>query len=101
MDASKYFANGRRKLVGVEPLEGHRLLLCFDWGERRILDVQPLLDAGGVFADIRSDERFGSVFLNEEGAVSWNRDPTLDSSIHRNNRISLCPDACYLDSVPL
>ena len=101
MNASEYFAKGRRKLIGVESLEGHRLLLRFDQGERRILDMQPLLDAGGVFADIRSKERFDAVFLDEDGAVSWDRNPGLDSSLHWNNRISLCPDACYLDSVPL
>lgn len=28
-------------------------------------------------------------------------DPSVDSSVHWNNRVDLCPDICYIDSVPV
>lgn len=98
---AEYFAAGRRKIVGVVPNDDFTLTLTFDSGERRIYNVAPLIQKGGVFkafADIRA---FRRVYLDEQDAVSWDIDPNVDSSVVWNNKVDLCPDDCYIDSVPL
>ena len=44
---------------------------------------------------------FQRVYLDEYGAVSWDIDPSVDSRKVWNNKIDLCPDFSYIDSVPL
>lgn len=92
----EYFDNPR-KIVSVEPLEGYTLRLTFDNGEIKCYSMQDKLQ--GVFSVLQSQTKFNKVFLDEFGNVAWDIDETLDSSVHWNNRIDLCKDALYLDSV--
>ena len=52
---------------------------------------------------VRELEEIGAsdVYLDEEQAVSWDIDPDVDSEIVWNNKVDICPDGCYVDSVPL
>ncbi len=92
----EYFDNPR-KIVAVEPLEGYVLRLTFDNGEIKRYSMQDKLQ--GVFAILQNQAKFSKVFLDEFGNVAWDIDETVDSSVHWNNRIDLCKDALYLDSV--
>lgn len=49
LPTAKYYANGRRKIVSVTPNDDFTLILSFDNGERRLLDVKPMLMKGTVF----------------------------------------------------
>ena len=42
-----------------------------------------------------------SVFIDAVGNVAWDIDENIDSSIHWQNRIDLCKDMLYLESVTL
>lgn len=75
------------------------LLLTYEEREKRIYDCKPLLDQGGVFVHLRKYENFARAFV-ESGAVCWDIDPNVDSNEVWNNRIDLCPDTCYINSVP-
>lgn len=97
--AAEYFAGGTKRLTGVKPNPDFTLLLTYEEREERIYDCKPLLDQGGVFMHLRKYETFARVFI-EFGAVCWDIDPTVDSSEVWNNRIDLCPDTCYINSVP-
>lgn len=99
--AAAYFAGGRRRITAVSPEGATKLLLTFDNGERRRYDVSPHLRPGTVFEPLMQPEIFGRVFLSEDHVVSWDLDPAIDSSIHWSNRVDLCPDTCYIDSVPV
>ena len=44
-------------VVSVEPLTDHRLALEFDNGERRLVDISPLLELGR-FRDLANPEAF-------------------------------------------
>ena len=33
--------------------------------------------------------------------IAWDIDPNIDSHQVWNNKVDLCPDTCYIDSVPL
>lgn len=99
--AATYFSAGRKKITQVEPNQDYTLTLTFDNGEQRIYDVSPLLTDGSVFAPFRDMEKFQRVYLDENHCVSWDIDPNVDSSIVWNNKVDLCPDSCYIDSVPL
>ena len=99
-DAARYFAGGVRKIASVAAGPDYTLVLVFDNGERRILDCKPEFGTGSLFNALRSPADFARVFLDENGNVAWDLDPSIDSSVHWENRIDICRDACYLRSVP-
>lgn len=98
---AEYFASGRKKITKVVPREDFTLLLRFDNGEMRVYDMRPLLQEGTVFAPFRQWDNFRRVYLSEDHSVCWDIDPNIDSNTVWNNRVDLCPDACYVDSTPL
>ena len=98
---AEYFAAGRRRITGVVPNDNYTLTLTFDNGEKRLYNAAPLLQSGTVFAPFRELESFRRVYLDESNCVSWDIDPMVDSSVVWSNKVDLCPDSCYVDSVPL
>ncbi len=99
--AAEYYAAGRRKITGVEPNDDFTLTLSFDNGERRILDMKPMLVPGTVFEPFMKPEDFRRVYLDGQHCVAWDIDPSVDSEKVWSNKVDLCPDSCYIDSVPL
>lgn len=97
---AEYFSAGRRKITHVIPNEDFTLTLTFDNGEIRRYDAAPLLEAGTVFAPFREWNNFRRVYLDENSCVSWDIDPSIDSSKVWSNKVDLCSDNCYVDSVP-
>lgn len=93
----KEYFDKPRKILVVEPLENYMLRLTFDNGEVKLYSMQDKLQ--GVFSVLQDQAKFKSVFLDEFGNVAWDIDESVDSSIHWNNRLDLCKDALYLDSV--
>ena len=81
---AEYFARGRKRLAAVAPQHDFTLLLTYEDGEQRVYDMKPLLD-----------------YLDDTCAVSWDIDPNVDSNVFWNNKVDICPDGCYVDSVPL
>ena len=98
---ANYFSSGRRQITTVVPRHDFTLVLTFDNGETRLYNALPLLQAGTVFAPFRKWEHFRRVYLDEDHCVSWDIDPRVDSHKVWNNKVDLCPDTCYVDSVPL
>jgi hypothetical protein len=99
--AAEYFAAGRRRIVAMEAQDDFTLRLTFDNGEVRILDCKPFLKSGTVFEPFMKLENFKRVYLDENQAVSWDIDPSVDSKVVWSNQVDLCPDGCYIDSVPV
>ena len=99
--AAAYFSAGRRKILSVVPNRDHTLTLTFDNGETRLYDASPLLQDGTVFEPLRKWENFSRVYLDEDHCVSWDIDPLVDSRKVWSNKLDLCPDSCYMESVPL
>lgn len=97
--AAAYFANGRRTITSVTANADYTLLLTFDNGEKRLYNAAHLFTAGSVFNKIKAPADFRRVYLDESHCVSWDVDPTIDSKKVWNNKLDLCPDSCYLDSV--
>lgn len=98
---AEYFASGRKKIIRVLPNDDFTLTLSFDNGETRLLDVSSMLLPGTVFEFLMDIANFRRVYLDETHAVSWDIDPNVDSNIVWNNKVDLCPDSCYVDSVPI
>ena len=96
---AEYYASGRKKILSVNPNADFTLLLVFDNDERKILDVKPILEEGGVFAPLREYSIFKHVYLDDRNCVSWDIDPDIDSNVVWNNKVDLCSDSCYIDSV--
>ncbi len=98
---AEYFASGRKRITKVIPRNDFSLLLSFDNGETRLYDAGPLLQAGTVFAPFREWDNFRRVYLDEGHSVCWDIDPNIDSNEVCNNKVDLCPDSCYVETVVL
>lgn len=99
--AAEYYAAGRRRIVSVEPNDDFTLTIGFDNGERRVLDMKPVMAAGTVFEPFMKLENFRRVYLDRQHCVSWDIDPSVDSEKVWSNKVDLCPDSCYIDSIPV
>lgn len=75
------------RVTAVTPLEGHALLLQFNNGDRRRMDVSPYL-AYAVFERLR-EPAFFALVQTDLGTVNW------------PGGIDLDPDSVYLESVPV
>lgn len=98
---AEYFAAGRRTIIGVIPNDDFTLTISFDNGEKRLFDVTPLLVPGTVFEIFADINNFRRVYIDDEHCIAWDINPDIDSSVFWNNKVDLCPDGCYVDSVPL
>ena len=98
---AEYFASGRKRITKVIPRNDFTLLLSFDNGETRLYDAGPLLQAGTVFAPFREWDNFRRVYLDEDHSVCWDIAPNIDSNEVWNNKVDLCPDSCYVETVVL
>ncbi len=98
---AEYFAAGRKRIVGVTANRDFTLTIHFDNGETRLYNVRPLLKKGTVYEPLMNIDTFLRVYLDESHAIAWDIDPNVDSSVVWNNKIDLCPDSCYIDSLPI
>ena len=46
-------------------------------------------------------ENFRRVYLDDTHSIAWDINPDIDSSVVWNNKVDLCPDTCYIDSIPI
>ena len=99
--AAEYLASGRKQLIDVIANNDFTLTLTFDNGEKRLYDVAPLLKKGTVFETFAEIENFRRVYIDGQHCIAWDIDPTIDSEKVWNNKVDLCPDGCYINSVPI
>ena len=99
--AAEYFASGRKQLIDVIANNDFTLTLTFDNGEKRLYDVAPLLKKGTVFETFAEIENFRRVYIDGQHCIAWDIDPTIDIEKVWNNKVDLCPDGCYINSVPI
>lgn len=100
-ETAEYFASGRKRIMSVTPNDDFSLTLHFDNGEVRRLDCKPMLEVGSMFAPFREISNFRRVYLDDCHCVSWDIDPNVDSNVVWENKVDLCPDSCYMASVPV
>lgn len=93
----KYFENPK-KLSKIETDDMFRLHLTFDNGEERFYSMENKLE--GVFSILKNKEKFRSVYIDEFGNAAWDIDDSINSKEHWENRIDICKDALYMDSIP-
>lgn len=98
---AEYFAGGRKKLVQAVPQRDFTLLLTFDSGEKRVYDMKPVLEKGGVFSQFGNYDDFKRVYVDDSGSLAWDIDPTIDSNKVWSNKVDLSPDGVYVDSIPV
>ena len=68
----------------VKPLDGYKILLTFDTGEKKIYNMEPRLN-DGFFSSLKDKLLFETVKVNGM-TVEW------------DNEIDLCPDDLYYNS---
>ncbi len=72
------------RIAEVTAIDGHRLELLFDNGERRVYDCSGLLNFG-VFQELQDENYFKQAKVLD-GAIAWPHEQDI------------CPDTLYLDS---
>lgn len=97
---AEYFASGMKRPVSVSANDDFTLRIVFDNGETRILDCKPFLKRGTVFEPFMDIGNFKRVYIDDTRSVAWDIDPTVDSEVIWSNKIDICPDSCYVDSLP-
>lgn len=98
---AEYFAAGRRTITAVVPNDDFTLTISFENGEKRVLNVAPLLKPGTVFETFADIKNFRRVYIDDAHCIAWDIDPSVDSNVVWSNKVDLCPDSCYVDSIPL
>ncbi|MEW6351045.1 MAG: DUF2442 domain-containing protein [Thermodesulfobacteriota bacterium] len=72
------------------PLRDFTLILLFESGELRILDMKPYIRTTGVWGKLGDWDLFSSVEVQEDlGGLVWPED------------LDYCPDSAFMDSQPL
>ncbi|HHX61505.1 MAG TPA: DUF2442 domain-containing protein [Epulopiscium sp.] len=87
-----------RRIKGI-PNANYSLIVYFDNKEIRIYDMADNLY--GVFEILKDEKKFKEVFIDESGNIAWDIDKNMDSNVYWNNRIDICKDAVYIESIPL
>ena len=98
---AEYFAAGKKRITGVVPNNDFTLTISFDNGEKRLYDMRPLLKKGTVFEPFIKLENFRRVYVDDTHCIAWDIGPNIDSGKVWSNKVDLCPDGCYIDSVPV
>ena len=98
---AEYFALGRRTPIKVEPQENYKLIITFDNGEVRILDVLPLLERNTIFSVLYDKAIFNSCYIDSNHSVCWDKDQNINSEKLWSNKIDISADTCYLNSETL
>jgi len=101
LQVAEYFASGIKKIVSIKPTDDFALEILYDNNEIRLYDCKPLLRVGTVFEPFMQIENFKRVYLDDCGCPAWDIDPNVDSNVVWMNKLDLCPDACYIKSVPI
>ncbi len=79
-----------RDVIDVEPAGELRLILTFEGGQRREIDLAKMLAFTGVFEPLMDPACFRSVRVEPDvGTIVW------------PNGADLCPDVLYEKSVPI
>jgi len=79
----------KKDVIAVECLGGFRLTLTFEGGERREIDLEPILSLKGVFEPLREPDYFRQVRVNPDvGTIVW------------PNGADVCPDVLCARSRP-
>ena len=77
-------------VAGVEYIDQYRLLLQFDNGEHREVDIRALVPFDGVFEPLADESYFRQVRVEPDvGTIVW------------PNGADLCPDVLYEQSQPV
>ena len=92
-----YYDNGVKNIVKVIPNDDYTLTLVFDNDELRNYNMSDKLF--GVFEILKDLEKFKQVFIDESGNIAWDKDSSIDSTIVWNNRIDICKDSIYVNSM--
>ena len=89
----------RPKAINVKVLNNYNIEITFDNNEKKIFDMKKIIQPNTVFECLSDWEIFSKVYLDENSVVSWNKNPSIDSNIEWSNKIDLCTDSLYVDSI--
>lgn len=98
---ARYYASGRKKVIAVEAHEDFSLTITFDSGEKRLLDCKTFIKDGTVFEVLKDYNIFKRVYIDDTHSISWDKNPNVDSEKVWSNKIDICPDSSYIDSIPI
>ena len=79
----------QKDVISASVLGGYRLLLTFEGGEQREVDIKALVPFDGVFAPLSDERYFRQVCVDSNvGTIVW------------PNGADICPDVLFERSTP-
>lgn len=97
---AEYYANGAKRIMSAMPNDDYTVTILFNNGEKRKLDIKPIIDEGGVFKNIETPDAFKRLYLDDSRNICWDIDPNVDSNAVYENKIDLSTEFCYVESTP-
>lgn len=72
------------------PLKDFTLILLFESGDLRILDMNPFINGEGIWGQLKDWDVFSKARVQEDfGGIVW------------TDELDYCPDSAFMDSKPL
>ena len=97
---AEYYASGTKTIVSAYANDDFTVTISFNNGEKRKLDLKPIIDQGGVFEHFNTLEAFKRLYVDECHTICWDINPNVDSNTVYENKVDLSPEFCYVESVP-
>ena len=89
-------AAARRRAASAEPLGPDFILVVFDDGERRAYEISRLVRPDIVFSFLADPAAPARVYVDEDGSVCWDRNPSVNSAVVWSNKVDIDSDAVYV-----
>ena len=93
-EVQAYFDAGRKTAKSVRAGADYCVYVTYDDGAVKKYDIAPYMH--NSLAVLKDRSVFGRVYIDDAGAIAWDIDPTVDSSIHWNNHIDFDADSIYI-----
>jgi hypothetical protein len=77
-------------ITKVIPQKDFTLILLFESGDLRVLDMKPCINSEGIWEQLKDWELFSKVQVQEDfGGLQW------------TDELDYCPDSAFIDSKPV
>lgn len=66
------------EIINVKPAQNYQLLVTFANQEKRLFDVLPFIEKGGVFSELKDKDYFKKAFVSF-GSLAWPNEQDLSN----------------------
>ncbi|MGL5329486.1 MAG: hypothetical protein ACRDD7_09460 [Peptostreptococcaceae bacterium] len=86
------------KVIKAIARDDHTIDIVFSNGANKKYDCKHLLNKG-QFKILQDISKFKNIIIDDLGGIGWDIDNNIDSDIVWSNRIDICKDVLYSESI--